>query len=86
MKWARAFVMDFESGRTRSQKTSIAYPIYDLATLVTLLAPVAAGVAIANDRFLSAAVLCIVLVVVDMAALFVGRLCRVRLMDYFRST
>jgi len=68
-----------------SEKSSIANPIYDVAVIVTLLVPMGAGVAVANRRFLFTAVLCICLVMVDLAAIFVGRLCQLPFREYLKS-
>ncbi len=71
---------------SKAEKRSIANPMYDLAVIVTLLVPIGVGVAVANRRFLFAAVLGVCLVVVDLAALFVGRLGRLQFREYLKST
>lgn len=68
-----------------SEKSSIANPIYDVAVIVTLLVPIGAGVAVANRRFLFAAVLFSCLLVVDLTAIFVGRRCQLPLRAYLKS-
>ena len=72
--------------RRTARNPSIAYPIYDLALVVTLVLPMGVVIAVANRRFSVALGLCLFLLCVDVVALAIGRICRLSLKDYFKST
>lgn len=75
--------MDSDRADTSS---STAYPIYDVATILSLIFPAGIMVALFDGRYAFAIVLFLVVLLVDIVAFMTGRSCDLSVMEYLRST